>query len=186
MAANAEAGLWRWQHSRASVTPPDLEPINFDGIAGWAADDHAAALDCYLRSASLTGLPVPEAGEVQSLLKDRQKARAFFEETFAAFRILAAPGLLTSYFEPVLKGSRKQSAAFPVPLYRRPSDLSPLLPGHPLSDRGLPRGGKQRAASNLTSRARRSRPAPWPARAGKSFSWRTAWKSSSCTFKAPG
>ncbi len=140
MAANAEAGLWRWQHSRASVTPPDLEPINFDGIAGWAADDHAAALGCYLRSASLTGLPAPEAGEVQSLLKDRQKARAFFEETFAAFRVLAAPGLLTSYFEPVLKGSRKQSAAFPVPLYRRPSDLSPLLPGHPLSDRGLTAG----------------------------------------------
>ena len=74
------------------------------------------------------------------MLKDRQKARAFFEQTFAPFRILAAPGLLTSYFEPVLKGSRKQSAAFPVPVYRRPPDLSPLLPGHPLSNQGLTAG----------------------------------------------
>jgi membrane-bound lytic murein transglycosylase A len=138
--ANLRAGLWRWQHSRSAVTQPDLEPIGFDGIAGWAEDDHAAALECYLQSASLTGMPVPGPGDVQALLKDRQKARAFFEATFAAFRIMAAPGLLTSYFEPVLKGSRTQSAAFPVPLYRRPPDLSPLLPGHPLSDRGFTAG----------------------------------------------
>ena len=140
MAANLQAGLWRWQHSRSAVTPANLEAIGFEAIGGWAGDDHCAALECYLRSASLTGQPVPDAGEAQALLKDRQKARAFFEQTFAPFRVLAEPGLLTSYFEPVLKGSRKQSAAFPVPVYRRPPDLAPLLPGHPLSNQGLTAG----------------------------------------------
>ncbi len=140
MAANPQGELWRWQHSRAGVTPPGLEPIDFAAIAGWTEDDHSAALECYLQSASLTGQPVPDPAGVQSLLGDRQKARDFFEKTFAAFRVLAAPGLLTSYFEPVLKGSRQKSAAFPVPVYRRPPDLSPLLPGHPLSNQGLTAG----------------------------------------------
>ena len=140
MAANRQAKLWRWQHSRSQAAPANLEPIGFEAIEGWAADGHCAALECYLRSASLTGQPVPDAGEVQALLKDRQKARAFFEKNFTPFRISAALGLLTSYFEPVLKGARKQSAAFPVPVYRRPPDLMPLLPGHPLSNRGFTAG----------------------------------------------
>ncbi len=140
MTANRQPKLWRWQHSRSAAAPANLEPIGFEAIEGWAADNHCAALECYLRSASLTGQPVPDAGEVQALLKDRQKARIFFEKNFAPFRIQSAPGLLTSYFEPVLKGSRKRSAAFPVPVYRRPPDLLPLLPGHPLSDKGLTAG----------------------------------------------
>ena len=140
MAANLQAGLWRWQHARIEAAQPGSAPVSFSEIEGWAADDHSAALACYLRSAPLTGQPVPAADKAQALLQDRQKARAFFEETFAAFRILGAPGLLTSYFEPVLKGSRKQSAAYPVPLYRRPDDLAPLLPGHPLSAQGFTAG----------------------------------------------
>jgi membrane-bound lytic murein transglycosylase A len=140
VAAHQQAKLWRWQHSRTAAVPANLEPVGFEAIEGWAADGHCAALECYLRSASLTGQPVPDAGEVQALLNDQQKARAFFEKTFTPFRFQGAPGLLTSYFEAVLKGSRKQSAAFPVPVYRRPPDLSPLLPGHPLSNKGLTAG----------------------------------------------
>ena len=32
-------------------------------------------------------------------------------------------GLITGYYEPLLKGSRKQSSQYPYPLYRQPSDL---------------------------------------------------------------
>ena len=72
-----------------------------------------------------------------ALLADREKARQFFEENFAPFRILTEPGLLTSYFQPVLKGSRRPSPAFPIPVYRRPADLKPLPPGHALTADGL-------------------------------------------------
>jgi membrane-bound lytic murein transglycosylase A len=119
------------------VAQPESVAVGFGEIEGWAADDHAAALACYLRSQTRTGQPAPDAGQVQASLRDRAKARAFFEQTFTAFRIKAAPGLLTSYFEPVLKGSRKRSSAYPVPVYRRPGDLSPLIQGHPLSAKGL-------------------------------------------------
>ncbi len=140
MAEKPQDELWRWQHSRAEVPALDVEPVDFHAIRGWAADDHSAALECYLQSADRTGQPVPELGEVQRLLKVSEKARAFFEENFAAFRVLADPGLLTAYFEPVLNGSRMQSAAFPVPVYRRPPDLSQLPQGHALAGEGLTAG----------------------------------------------
>jgi membrane-bound lytic murein transglycosylase A len=95
-----------------------VEKVEFQAIEGWSADDHSAALDCYLQSAALNSLPLP-AG---SAPRGPESARAFFEENFAAFRVLAAPGLLTSYFEPVLRGSLTPSPGFPVPVYRRPDE----------------------------------------------------------------
>ena len=71
------------------------------------------------------------------MLADRGKARQFFEENFAPSRVLAEPGLLTSYFQPMLKGSRTPSPAFSIPVYRRPADLKPLPAGHPLTAEGL-------------------------------------------------
>ncbi|MBT3069465.1 MltA domain-containing protein [Rhodomicrobium sp. Az07] len=109
----------------------------FAAIPGWRDDDHAEALACYLRSAALgPNLPHP-AGDAAGLLAEREAARRFFEAHFQPCRINAEPGLLTSYFEPVLKGSRTRSPAFPVPVYRRPPDLALLPPAHPLAAQGL-------------------------------------------------
>lgn len=135
MAGNSQGELWRWQRAKAQLAPADLRPIGFSAIAGWGEDDHCAAFECYLQSAGLTGQPLPDSAS--TLLANREKARAFFEENFAAFRVAAAPGLLTSYFEPVLKGSRQRSPEFGVPVYRRPEELSPLPPDHPLTGEGL-------------------------------------------------
>ncbi len=137
MAGKPQGELWRWQHSGAKPPPAQLERVEFGAIEGWTADDHCAAFECYLQTAGPTGQPLPGREKIPGLLKDREAARAFFEENFAAYRVLGAPGLLTAYFEPVLKGSRARSAAFPVPVYRRPLDLMPLPQGHPLTDLGL-------------------------------------------------
>ena len=130
----SEERLWRWQHSDVAVAKPQVEAVAFADIPGWAEDDHCAALGCYLRSVDLANanLPKPAEDSLAALLADRGKARQFFEQTFVPFRILAEPGLLTSYFQPVLKGSRAASPAFPIPVYRRPADLKPLPPGHAL------------------------------------------------------
>lgn len=150
--AEAEGPLWRWQHSKVDVPALRLEPVSFDRIAGWSADSHCAALECYLRTACAAKLPVPENARLS--LQDREKARAFFEESFTPLRVMDGPGLLTAYFEPVLKGSRKRSEAFAVPVYRRPPDLRPLPPGHPLAELGFT------AAREATGAL-----APYPARA---------------------
>ncbi len=142
MPEKPQGELWRWQHSRAEAAPARLEPVPFEAIDGWSADDHCAALACYLPLSGQTQLPFPAPGKVSSLLVDREQARAFFEENFAAFRVLAPPGLLTAYFEPVLKGARQPSAAFAVPVYRRPDGLTPLPQGHPLAELGFTAGRK--------------------------------------------
>ena len=131
----AEDSLWRWQHSESQIAKPAVAAMAFADIAGWVEDDHCAALACYLRSVDLanTKLPNPAEDILSAMLADRGMARRFFEENFAPFRILTEPGLLTSYFQPVLKGSRTPSPAFPIPVYRRPADLKPLPPGHALT-----------------------------------------------------
>ena len=133
------AYLWRWQHADTPSARIATEAASFADIEGWEEDDQRAALACYLRSAGMAdaGLPKPESGSIASLLADREKARRFFEEAFLPFRVLADTGLLTSYFEPVLKGSRAPSLGFPIPVYRRPADLRPLPSGHALLTEGL-------------------------------------------------
>jgi membrane-bound lytic murein transglycosylase A len=156
VAGAAEGALWRWQHGEAPAAELSVECIQFADIEGWLEDDHSAALACYMRSSSLAGRPSPRPAEkLPDLLADRSKARGFFETAFAPFRILAEPGLLTSYFEPVLRGSRTPSARFRFPVYRRPPDLEPLPEGHPLAAMGLTAARKTQAGF-----------APYPERAG--------------------
>jgi membrane-bound lytic murein transglycosylase A len=136
-----ETALWRWQHAQTAPARFSVEAIEFSAIPGWQADDHGAALECYLRSPprALKVLPRTTAS-VQGLLGDRGRARCFFEENFAAYRILEKPGLLTAYFEPVLSGARRRSSKFSVPVYRRPPGLRPLPEDHRLTALGLTAG----------------------------------------------
>ncbi len=61
------------------------------------------------------------------------QARAFFETFFTPHQIAPrhksglGPGLLTGYYEPVLKGSRRREGLFQTPLYTRPNDLVNLV-----------------------------------------------------------
>ncbi len=56
-------------------------------------------------------------------------ARRFFETYFTPHRVVheLSQGLLTGYYEPVLAGSRLQSGAYQIPVYRRPPDLVNLF-----------------------------------------------------------
>jgi membrane-bound lytic murein transglycosylase A len=61
--------------------------------------------------------------------------RAFFASAFDVYRVRAVPlqdgkeleprtsGMVTGYYEPLLKGSRKPSSRFRIPLFRVPDDL---------------------------------------------------------------
>ena len=59
--------------------------------------------------------------------EDEPALRAFFESRFVAYRIYSpeghGEGLVTGYYEPVLKGRRAQGAAFRHPVYGVPEDL---------------------------------------------------------------
>src|SRR5262249_30755261 len=122
------------------LTGSQLEPIKWSELAGWKADDHLAAFAAYqtscqaLRKSQLSDKRGPIYRALWNLCRsvsgvrpqDRNTARAFFEENFRPVRIARlgeAEGLLTGYFEPVVRGSRFPSPEFHVPMYRRPRDL---------------------------------------------------------------
>ena len=144
--ANAPDSLQRRAQAMTAVT---YAPVPFTAIEGWAADDHRAALDAFLKScariagrraraaapASATGA---ETGAESSLAAaceaaaalargpvDRAAARRFFETHFEPQRVVhpAGVGMVTGYYEPVVEGSRKPGGRYTAPLLRRPADL---------------------------------------------------------------
>ena len=120
-----------------------LEPLEWDHLDGWAADDHAAAFATFLvscRPVAGTAHPPGENRPMYAALHeicrraltvgklDDAGARQFFEQNFRPARIAKlgdADGFLTGYYEPVVDGSRFPTGIYHVPVYRRPSDLLP-------------------------------------------------------------
>jgi len=140
---DAAASRSRNKMSTHAVT---FDPMDFKAVPGWADDDHLAAWKAFLASCAPT-LKAAEGNRssnngnaIKSLagicrlaldaansgsVRKRQDARRFFETHFRPHRVSGShgDGLLTGYYEPVLKGSRIKSSAFSTPIYRRPPDL---------------------------------------------------------------
>jgi membrane-bound lytic murein transglycosylase A len=111
-------------------------PVSFDALPGWAGDDHGAALVALRRSCdkpreSRGPLKISRADwrapcAAARNVGDGDDAREFFERWFRPFRISSSTrdsGLITGYFEADLRGARRPSAQFNVPIYRLPEDL---------------------------------------------------------------
>lgn len=118
-------------------TPPTpvrvnpLEAVDFGAIHGWKEGEQAAAWPALLASCQALRfrdawrVACAKAMELRSPTDDA--ARRVLEEQFAPWR-LANPdgtvdGLVTGYYEPVLRGSRTRLAPFVYPLYAPPDDL---------------------------------------------------------------
>jgi membrane-bound lytic murein transglycosylase A len=126
------------------------EPLPFSDLAGWEADDHAAALKVFRRSceAIVSDTPALRPADRTSadlravcqaalaLPKDcaRPEARRFFETHFAPMHVRPASGrgFLTGYFEPEYEGSLTPTPDFSTPLLERPDDLVTLPQGETL------------------------------------------------------
>ncbi|MGZ8273982.1 MAG: murein transglycosylase A [Burkholderiaceae bacterium] len=125
------------------ATRPDAvaryDRVPFSSLPATADNDWLAAWPAFLQScAALTANAAWKEVCARSATVDRRSAtaiRSFFANGFDAWRVRSvAPaeskepevrdsGLVTGYYEPLLKGSRKPSAKFRVPLYRVPDDL---------------------------------------------------------------
>ena len=159
------AAITLWLAATACAAPGDepfklpdsqLEPVKWNDIDGWAADDHLAAFTAFQVSCQLIrkvkqprddrpiyhGLSEVCRRSANVKPANAEAARAFFEENFRPVRItrLGEPqGFLTGYFEPIVQGSRFPNPEFHVPLYRRPPDL--VAAGHKPGSEGFPNKG---------------------------------------------
>lgn len=103
----------------------------WESLPDWRAEDPALAWSALLTSCGAIRNQEPWRDVCAAALKlenpDRDTARRFFESNFTPYQI-ASPeggneGLITGYYEPLLRGSRKPSGRYRHPLYGVPDDL---------------------------------------------------------------
>lgn len=130
------------------TTAASLKPLAFSQVPGWEEDDHAAAFKAFLKScdrvlatarerASLERPPSTPAGLAAACIAairlpgpvSKAAAKAFFEQNFTpnALSHQGPAGLLTGYYEPVMKGSRTPQGEYQTPILKRPPDLVTLV-----------------------------------------------------------
>ena len=114
-----------------ATRPPGIgSPVDWSSLDSWETDKHAEAWTGFLNSCEkLRGESWREVCDLAwaSGNLDDAGARAFFESHFELRPVFAddgeTQGLITGYYEPLLRGSWQQSEEFPYPLYGVPEDL---------------------------------------------------------------
>ncbi len=110
---------------------PDFLPSTWEALPDWTTQDLSASWPALLQSCSaLKRKPVwlPICFAATSVSKDDLLGqRTFYETWFTPYQVLnpdgSDTGLITGYYEPLLKGSRTRSRQFPYPIYAAPDDM---------------------------------------------------------------
>jgi peptidoglycan lytic transglycosylase A len=121
---------------RAAPQPPPprvetFQQVAFSDIPGWSDGDQAAAWSALLASCQALRFretwraACQDAAALQA--RDDEAVRRFLEARFVPWRLAnpdgRAEGLVTGYYEPLLRGSRVRQPPFVYPLYAPPDDL---------------------------------------------------------------
>ena len=100
----------------------------FGGLPGWPSADLDRSLRVFLASCPRGGALSQACARAASVPPDDPvAARAFFEANFVPYALVSSDGpdsgLITGYYEPVIDGSRTQSAENRYPIFGVPEDL---------------------------------------------------------------
>jgi membrane-bound lytic murein transglycosylase A len=114
-----------------AVAAPALQEAAWSDLPGWQDDDTSLAWEALLRSCDAISNKVgwqdvcEPARDVAN--PDRETARRFFEVHFKPYRVVDGDGydegLITGYYEPLLRGSRAADRRYRYPVYGIPDDL---------------------------------------------------------------
>jgi membrane-bound lytic murein transglycosylase A len=110
---------------------PTLKPVDWHAVAFWKEDSTSEAWTAFLLScATLVKRTAWQSvcSEAMSMpAPDEASVRAFFEKRFQPYQATqedgGVEGLVTGYYEPLLKGDRVRTARARFPLYAAPDDL---------------------------------------------------------------
>lgn len=115
------------------VKPPaekPLQPAAWSDLPGWDGKDLAASFEAFKTSCvSLDKQPLwrPVCAEARGFSGNGDELRAWFEARFKPWQLVnpdgSRSGLVTGYYEPVLKGSRTRGKQYPYPAFAPPDDL---------------------------------------------------------------
>ena len=115
----------------AAVEAGVLRQVAWQDLPEWQSENPALAWEPFLLSCSALGKQEAwrEICAAAESIKnpDRDTARRFFELNFTPFQLINADGsdegLITGYYEPLLKGSRRPSSRYRFPVFGVPDDL---------------------------------------------------------------
>jgi membrane-bound lytic murein transglycosylase A len=114
------------------VAMPWLKKADWSDLPGWRQDDLAQAWGAFLQScrglrSNPSWIPVCHAAAKLPAQPDTAQVRGFLEQRFQPWQSNQAEGgvegLVTGYYEPLLRGSRTPSPQYPFPLRSPPQDL---------------------------------------------------------------
>jgi membrane-bound lytic murein transglycosylase A len=118
------------------LPPPEdprafLQPAPFDALPNLPEDDSLAALKAFRQGCTALFSQKAWRGvcaTAETVGEDANRAAAFFREAFLPYQVISATtgsteGMVTGYYEPLLRGSRKPTAKYRYPLYAPPQDL---------------------------------------------------------------
>ena len=114
------------------ATPyPTLKPVEWTAVSFWKDDATSEAWTAFLRSCSTlikrSAWQSVCSDAVNLTQPDDAAVRAFFEQRFQPYQANqedgSAEGLVTGYYEPLLKGDRVRTERARYPLYAAPDDL---------------------------------------------------------------
>lgn len=123
----------------APVSPPAkaaqptdyLRPASFADLQGWLDDDVREAWPALMNSCSAIatrpGWQEACAGIQDIDATDTRAVRSYFETRFVPHQVRnldgSATGMITGYYEPLLRGARQRGGPFQTPLHAVPADL---------------------------------------------------------------
>ena len=115
---------------------PAIQVLSFDELPGWRDDDHAAALRVFSETlekarAAPVGPVLEQDWRDLAARASRTRytnARSYFEALFTPVRIGRGAALLTAYYEPEIRASRRQGGPYQVPIHAPPANLEPAQP----------------------------------------------------------
>lgn len=119
------------QDSKDKINPKHLKAVSWSTLPDWQQDNPQLAWKAFLQSCqslaqrSLWRTVCAQASAIKTT--DEYAIRLFLEKHFTPYQVMngdgTTTGLITGYYEPLLKGSRQYSPRFRYPLYSAPDDL---------------------------------------------------------------
>ena len=119
-----------------AVEPPKpaekpLQSADWNELPGWNDDDPGAAFTAFVascRSLERQAHWKPVCASARELTdKSTAALRAWFEAQFQPWALVnpdgSRSGLITGYYEPILKGSRQKARGYTVPVFGPPEDM---------------------------------------------------------------
>ena len=112
-------------------TALQMVPATFASLPGWGKDDLRAAWPAFMTSCSVLAKQ-PQWKESCGIARtvnggDEKAIRTFFEAFMEPRQVIApdgsSDGLVTGYYEPLLRGARKKGGPYQTPLFKVPDDM---------------------------------------------------------------